>query len=337
MVAADYGRALLIVTVPVAAALGVLRMEQLYAVAFGVGTLSLLFAVASQSMLPLLVGRNALVEANSKLTIGRSGSEVVGPSVAGALVHLATAPAALAVDAATFVVSALSIHSIRAVEPKPQSARDRGGPIDEAREGFSLIARNRALLALGGLIGTLAICNAMFEAVWILYVSQGLDLSASALGILFSVGGVGFVIGASIADRVVRKIGLGPTILLGALLAGVSDLATPLAGGPLVAIFVTLIPAMLGFGIGATVYSVGQMSLRQATTPAQLLGRMNAVMNLLAVGLVPIGALMGGVLGEAIGLRTTLFIAVAGELSAGLWLVFSPVLSMRGLPGEGPP
>ena len=332
MSATDYGRALLLLAVPIAAAFQVLRIEYLYAIALGIGLLGLFFRVANRSMLPLLVARDELVEANSKLAISRSGSQVAGPGVAGILVQLFTGPAALIVDAVTFVISALAIRSIQALEPEPEASPKGGDFLDEARQGLVLIWRNRVLLAIAGVVGGIAVFNAMFEAVWLLYVSKNLGLEPFTFGIMFSMSSVGFMLGAFVADRVIGWAGVGRAIVLGVVMAGLSDLATPLVGGPVVTVVALLTFANLFFGVGATVAGVSMESLRQATTPLRLQGRMNGVMNSLEVGLVPIGALLGGVLGQTIGLRPTLFLAAGGEMAAVVWILLTPVWSLRDLP-----
>ena len=172
----------------------------------------------------------------------------------------------------------------------------------------------------------------MFEAVWLLYVSKSLGVGPLAFGAMFSVSSVGFLAGAFVATRLIHRIGVGRALALGVVLAGLSDMATPLAAGPVIAVLVTLTTAMFVFGIGATVFNVSQVSLRQAFTPTGLQGRMHGAMNSLEVGLVPIGALLGGLLGEAIGLRPTLFISAAGEMAGIIWLLFTPVWNLRDLP-----
>ena len=331
MIASDYGRAALLLLVPVSVAFDVLRIEYLYVIALAVGMLSLLFSIASRSMLPSLVTREELLEANSKLAVGRSASEVTGPGVAGVLVQLFTAPVALIVDALTFVASAIAVQSIRAPEPEPVSSRGQDF-VQEALRGLALIRRSSMLLPLAGVLAGVAIFNAMFEAAWLLYVSKDLGLEPVTFGIIFSMGGVGFLLGALLADRLIRWAGIGRAVFLGVAIAGLSDLATPLAGGSAIAIVVLLTVASFAFGVGATVFRVAQVSLRQASTPISLQGRMNGAMNSLEVGLVPVGALMGGILGEVIGLRPTLFLAASGELAAVLWILLSAVWSMRDPP-----
>ena len=332
MIVADYGRAVLLIAIPTAATFDVLRIEYLYAIALGVGVLRMFFSVANRSMLPSLVARDELVEANSKLAIGRSASQVAGPGVAGVLIQVFAAPAALIIDAVSFVVSALAIRSIQAPEPEPEVSPTGGDFLDEARQGLGLIWRNRILLGIAGVLGGLAIFNAMFEAVWLLYVNKDLGVGPFAFGVMFSMSSVGFLLGAFVAARVIRWAGVGRAIVLGVVMVGLSDLATPLVGGSVVVVVALLTSANFFFGVGATVANVSQESLRQATTPLRLQGRMNGVMDSLQVGLVPIGALVGGVLGQTIGLRPTLFLAAVGELAAVIWLLLTPVWSLRDLP-----
>ena len=332
LIAANWGRAILIMIVPVSALLDALSIELLYVVAFGLGALSLVFAVAYRSYLPSLVDRDQIIEGNSKLEVSRSASEITGPGFGGVLVQLMTAPFALIVDAATFVVSAISLQLIRTPEPASAPSEARQSILRESSEGLKVVAANRVLRALAGYAGTIGLFNALFEAVALLYMSRELGLSPGLIGLVGSVGGVGFLVGALTAAPVARRIGMGATIVGAVVLMPMADLVLPLAGGPLFAIVVVLAMAQFLFAIGLTAYSIGGVSLRQAITPIPFQGRMNATMQVLVVGTVPVGALVGGALGETFDLRTALFVAVTGELLAVLWLLFSPVRRLRELP-----
>ena len=332
LIAANWGRALLIMVVPVSALLNALSIELLYVVAFGSGALSLVFAVAYRSYLPSLVDRDHIIEGNSKLEMSRSASELAGPGLGGVLVQLLTAPIALVVDAATFVVSAISLQLIRTPEPASAPSEGRQSIWKESREGMKLVGANPLLRALAGYAGTIGLFNALFEAVALLYMSRELGLSPGLIGLVGSVGGVGFLVGTLTVEPVTRRIGLGATMVGAVALMPIADLVLPLAGGPLVAIVILLAMGQFLFGIGFTAYNIAGVSLRQAITPMPFQGRMNATMQVLVVGTVPLGALVGGALGETFDLKTALFAAVAGELLAVLWLVFSPVRRLRESP-----
>ena len=224
------------------------------------------------------------------------------------------------------------MQSIRAPEPEPENLSSRRDVVREALQGLALIWRSRVLFPIAGLVGAFAIFNAMFEAVWLLYVNKALGLEPFTFGIMFSMGGVGLLLGALFADRFIGRVGVGRAIVIGVVMVGLSDLATPLVGGTATTIIGVLTAASFLFSVGATVSGVALVSLRQAVTPIPLQGRMNGAMNSLEIGLVPIGALIGGVLGQTIGMREILFLAAVGEIAAVLWVLFSPVWSQRDLP-----
>ena len=168
MIAADYGRATLLCTVPIAAAFQALRIEHLYVIALAVGILNMLFTIAGRSMLPSLIGRDELVEANGKLEVGRSASQVAGPGMAGVLIRAFSAPVALILDAVTFIISAVAVQTIRTPEPEAESSLREGDFIKEAHQGLRLIARSGILLPIALAAACLSIFNAMFEAAWLL-------------------------------------------------------------------------------------------------------------------------------------------------------------------------
>jgi MFS family permease len=198
--------------------------------------------------------------------------------------------------------------------------------------GLQLVTGDRSLRAIAGCIGTLSLFNSILEAVLILYLTRELEVGPGLLGLIFATGSVGFLIGALLPGRASRRFGLGPSIIGGILLAALSDLLIPLAGGAVPIIVVVLVISEFFFGLGLTIYNVGQASLRQAITPDHLQGRVNATMGVIASASVPLGGLLGGVLGTAVGLRATLVVAAVGEILSVVWLLISPLRSLRQQP-----
>lgn len=332
MIVADLGRGALLLAIPVAALLGVLRVETLYAVAFLAGGLTLVFDVAAQSFFPTLVGRDRLVAGNSALEVSRSGAEILGPGLAGGLVQLVTAPFAVVADAASFLASALLLGLIRAPEPVPEppDARQRLWPA--IGEGLRAVLGHPVLRALAGAAGLLACFNSVLEAVFLLYLSRDLGLAPALLGLIFAGGSVGFLVGAAVAGPVAARLGQGPTLIAAIALVGLSDFLIPLAGGVRAFAAPLLVAAQFLFGLGLTGYNIAAVSLRQGSTPDRLQGRVNASVRFLVQGLTPLGALAGGVLGLWLGLRPTLVLAAAGELLAALWLLASPLRAGEPIP-----
>jgi MFS family permease len=329
LIATDIGRAGLLLFIPLAALVGFLQIWQLYLVGFLVGALGLLFGIAYSAYLPSLIGRGRLVEGNSKLAISRSAAEIAGPGLAGGLVQILTAPVAILVDAISFLLSALCLGLIRTPEPAPKPAEEQQSLWLDIREGLRLVAGNSSLRAMAGSAATINFFNSVFEAVWLIYLARRLAIEPGWLGLLASGGGIGFLLGALLPGRVTRRFGLGPALIIGILFTGLSDLLTPLAGGPLPVVLLILLTGQFCFGVGLTIYQVAHSSLLQMLTPDHLLGRMSATMGVLAWGIVPVGALLGGLMGETLGLRPTLVIAALGELAALTWLLLSPVRLLR--------
>jgi predicted MFS family arabinose efflux permease len=288
--------------------------------------------VAYGAFLASLVSRDQLVEANSKLEVSRSIAEIVGPGLEGGLVQLLTAPIAIFADAVSFLLSGVLLGLIRTHEPNPLPAEQQQNIWHEIREGLRLVTDSQLLSPLAGCIGTLSLFNSALETVFTLYVARELKIAPGLLGLIFASGSIGFLVGALLPGQVTRRLGLGPTIIAGALLAALSDLLTPLASGSIVIITLLLTIAQFLFGFGLTIYNVSQVSLRQTVTPEHLQGRMNATFHVLTLGVVPLGGVLGGILGELVGLRMTLIVAALGEALAVTWLLFSPLRSLRQQP-----
>lgn len=325
MIAADIARGLLLLAIPLAAALDRLSIALLCAIIVIIGCLTLAFDVAAQSFLPSLVRREALVEANSKLEASQSAAELLGPGLAGGLVQLIGAPFAIVADACSYLASGVLLARIRTPD-QPAAREEVAAPLRRAiGEGVRWVVRHRLLRPLVGATAIFVFANSVLEVVFLLYLSRTLALPPVAIGAIFALGSVGFLFGALVAARLTARLGLGPTLISTLTLIALADLIVPLAGGPAFVVGALIAVAQVCFGAGLTIFNINAVSLRQGLTPDRLLGRTNATVRLLVQGLTPLGALGGGLLGEWLGLRATLFIAIAGEFAAAAWLLASPI------------
>jgi len=330
MIVADLCRALLLLTIPLAAVMGWLRIEQLYLIIPLTGILTVLFNVAYHAYLPVLVERENITEGNTRLAISDSAAEIAGPGLAGLLVQTITAPIAILFDALSFLVSVISLSSIRKPEPPPVPVEQYQPVIKEARDGLQAVLRQPVLLALTGAAATGSFFGNFIGVLYGLYAIRELNISPAALGLTVAVGGIGNLVGALAAGRVLRRFGLGATLISMQALGWGITLLIPLAASAPGLVLPLLVASQFG-DMFQTIYFINAISLRQAVTPNRLLGRVNASMELMAEGVGPLGALAGGVLGGLIGVQNTLYLAVFGGLLSVLWLVFSPVREMRGM------
>ncbi len=328
LIATDLGRALLLGSIPLAAFVHVLHIEQLYIVGALTGILTVFFNVADESFLPALIPQQDLVEGNSKLGASDSLAEITGPAVAGPLVQVVGGPMAILFDAVSFLCSALCIGLISKPELLPQAHERQQSFRLEITEGLRLIVGNPLLRALAGSASIFNFFGNFIGVTYILYIIRELGIAPIFVGFLIATGGISALVGALFAQRVVQRLGLGPTIGVALLIYGVTGLLTPLAHGPVVLALLLLFLAQLG-DASASIYFIAEISLRQAIIPNHLLGRVNSSMQFLTRGLGPSGALLGGVLGGVLGVRLTLLIGVLGVTASGLWLLFSPVRKHR--------
>jgi MFS family permease len=332
IIAADVGRGIALLAIPVAAWFGVLSMEILFAVGFLCGMQNVVGGAAYQVLLAQMAGRKRLVEANAKVTLGETSAALIGPGIAGGLIHVLTAPFAIALDAMTFFASALMLRRIKAPN---DVARDgaNGGVWREIGEGLKLVWGNRTLWGLAWLAGIWQFLHHMQVAVLILFATRELGLSAGAIGLAFVFGGAGCVLASASAERLSARFGIGPVIVHGLILSAFGWQAYGLIGGPPWLAGLLLGMAMLVFDFGAILYAINYLSLRQAITPDRLLGRMTATMRFVTVASAPIGSLVGGALASEIGLRSTLLVVgVLGLLLSAAAVLWSPVRRHRALP-----
>ena len=327
MVAADLLRAGLMLSVPLAWWLGVLTLAQLVVVALLVGVCTVFFDIAYQSYLPSLIGRPHLVEGNSKLQASQSVAEVSGPALAGGIAQTIGAANGVLLTGLGYLGSALFLWRIKSVEPEPRSGEGRNLRADIV-EGLRFVFDNRSLRAIVSCTGTSNFFSGAEAAVVILFLVRDLGLSEGVLGLLLSAGGVGGVLGALTANWWNGRIGQTRLIWLALLLTQPFGLLLPATSADAWRIGL----AMLGLAVaayGIIVYNVSQVSYRQTLCPDHLLGRMNASVRFLVWGTVPLGGLVGGLLGGWIGVHTTLWIAMAGQVLAVLWVVLSPLRTSR--------
>ena len=273
-----------------------------------------------------------MVEGNSKLTAAGAVAEVAAFGSGGWLVQWLTAPLAILLDAVSFLWSALLVMRIRAPEPPPSADQGREGIAAEIAEGLRAVIGNPTLRALAGSNAALNLAFGIVGTVFLLYVNQELGFGAGVLGLIFAVGGVTSLAGAVLAARVSR-LGIGPTLIASLALVGLGTTLVPLATTANAVAVVLLVAQQLVSDPAATVYDINQVSLRQAITPDRLLGRVNASVRVLEVGASLAGALLGGILGETVGLRFTFACGVAVIGVGAVGLLLSPVRGLRAMPG----
>jgi MFS family permease len=328
LIATDLARAAVLATIPLAAFAGTLRIEHVLAAAFIAGSMTVLFRSAYGPFLPVLVGREALVEANAKLALTDSVARVAGPSLGGLLVQLITAPLAILVDALSFVVSAIAVASIRVREAPPPRAARRS-IWSEIAEGIRVLLANsftRSVTVIGLLFNATITIG---DAVFILYLTRGLGLDGFLIGIVYMVGGIASVAGATLVHRTTNRFGIGPSMvgsILFLTLAGALVLAA--SGPPLVAAaYLSVRGAIVSFS--AAVFNVTSNSVWQAAIPDRLLGRVGGASQVIGLGSIAVFALAGGWLGEHVGLWNTLAISLGGQFLAFFYVAWSPLRRIR--------
>lgn len=337
LIAADIGRAIILLSIPIGFVGGWLSMEQLYVVGFLVGCLEVFFDVAYQSYLPVVIERDQLQEGNAKLELSSSASAVIGPGLAGFLVQLVTAPFAILFDALSYAGSVVLLLFIRRPErlepPEATAQGKRPSMRTEAMEGLRYVLGHRYLRNIAACTGTLNLFGNIGGVVLLLYIVDELGISPATVGIVFAIANLGVLLGALSAERLANRIGVGRTIVWSAFLSPFSlvlvALAPPEAPVPLL-----IASGIVGAWTGV-VYNVNQVSLRQAITPERMQGRMNATMRFIVWGTIPIGSILGGVLGGLIGLQATIWVGAIGSFVGFLPVFFSQVRSLQRIPEPG--
>lgn len=324
LVAANLVRAGVLAVVPVAALVGVLSYPLLLVVALAVGVAAVFFEVAFPAYVPSLVGREALAGANARIFASASSAEVVGPGAAGVLVSIVGAPIALAADALSYLVAGLSLLRIRHVEPVTEAPGRRDLRV-EIVEGLRATFGHPILRVFAFEAATFNLFVNALNAAFLLFLTRELGLTPAAVGVVFAVAAIGSLGGSLVAGRLGSRFGLGPTIAGAMTVACGVYLAIPAlpASPAMAAVTLALVLAVAGAFVAVTVIHV--VTIRQSVTDDRLLARMNASYRTLAYGMIPIGAVLGGIVGELFGLRAAILVGSVGIALAPLWVVLSPV------------
>ncbi|MEU5693026.1 MFS transporter [Actinosynnema sp. NPDC020468] len=326
LIVSDLGRAVVLAAVPVLAAFGVLALNPLYAVAFLIGGFTVFFQVAYQAYLPTLVARRELSGGNSLLESSRSAAQIGGPAIGGGLVQLLTAPFALAAGALAYLGSALLFWRIDAREAAPPAGgRGARNTLRGIKEGLSLVFHNPALRANALMAGLFNFAFYAFETVFLVFLPRTLGLSGAQIGIVLAGLGPGLLVGSLFAVGLPRRLGYGRALLLTAFLANGSMQFVALLHGNGWGTVVILTALNFLFGMFGTANNVAMLTIRQAVTPDGLLGRVAASVRFFAQGTAPLGALLGGVLAAAVGLRSAVAISAAALMLGFVVLALSPL------------
>lgn len=335
MIAMDIGRALTYAIIPIAALFNVLTFDLLLLVAIINGSQSVFFDAAWSAIIPRLVDRKHLSDANGKLMASVSTAQIAGPALAGALVALVTGPAVMLITSAMFVSSGWFITRIRKPEQAPdRTARDASRLWQEVREGFQELLGSKVVRPLTTSSAVLNLGGAIFLSVYVLYMTEDLNLSSQGVGLVLAMGGFGSLIGSVIAAPLAHRFGVGPTILWGAIGFGISSIFVPIAIlVPSIALPLVVI-AELGAWLTLQVYNVTRFSLRQALTPDHLLGRVASSTMTIIGGVNMVGYLLGGAIGQVFSVHTALIAGSIGMLVAAWWIWDSPVPAIRDMPGH---
>ena len=339
LIAGDLGRAAALFSIPVAYAFGVLTIWQLYAVGFVAGLLTVFFDVADQSYLPALLNAEDLIEGNAKLEISASAAQIAGPGLGGGLISLVAAPIAVVVDAVSFLASGGLISLVRKPEPKPaRKVGDDGmqtGLSQEIGEGLRYVLGNRYLRMIAGSTATSNLGSSLAFSIFPIFAWVQLGLSPALTGAAFSIGSIGVLLGAVVAAPLTRRLGLGPVIVASMFIDGPALFLVAFMPSTALVAGAMLIGAQMLMGFSAVVYNVNQVSFRQAITPLDMQGRMNATMRFIVWGTMPLGSVAGGILASFLPLRTTVLVGALIASSAFLWVLASPVRSLRAIPDAG--
>ncbi|MFI4949967.1 MAG: MFS transporter [Caulobacterales bacterium] len=332
LIAADFARAAVLLSLPIAAWLHLLSMLQVYATAALVGAGSVLFSIADHAYLPGLVGRGLVTDANAKLSLTESVGEMGGPALAGVLFQWLTAPVAIIVNAATYVVSGVLLACIRSSEPPTDPRVRRRGWVDGVVTGARAAWAEPPVRALLVMTATGGLFGGFFGALYIAFVLRGLGLNPALLGLGIATGGLGALAGSLLAQPMGRWLGVGPAICATGVLSALGTMLVLLGPPNLVGGTAALVVSQFLGDFFGVIPLILATSLRQTLLPTRMLGRVGATFRAASGAAMVAGALAGGALGGVFGLRQTLLCAIGGLLIGPIWGALSPLGRVRDMP-----
>jgi MFS family permease len=325
MIACDVGRAVTLLLAAAAIPLGILSIGLLYTIALAVGVLSVFFNVACTSYLAAILPTERLVAGNQRLEVSESGARVAGPSIGGALLSAVGGAAVLSLDGLSYLFSALAIAGSRrpAGADRRRAKRPVGSVfVHEMGEGLRRVLGDRILRDLAGSTAVFNLGSGMVLAVVVLFATRDLGMGAAEFGLIYGIGNIGFIIGALSVGALSRRLGVGPTFLCSNYLGALAMTLIALAGGTLGVIF--LLAGRFVGAVSAPIFNVNAVSLRQARTSHAFMGRVNATFQFIDWGTLPVGSLLGGLIGAALGTRVVLDLAAVCGIVSAVWIHLSP-------------
>ena len=305
-----------------------LRSSHLAIVALCTGVGTVFFDVSYQAYLPSLVAKAHLSRSNARLEFTRSLAQLAGSGLAGLLISFVGAAPAVAVDAGSFAVSIASLAAIRAKDVVRRTGAGRPAFGADLREGLATVLQSPVLRTIAACTATSNLGGAILSAVLLIFAYRDAHVSPVALGLIFGLANIGFA-GAAFASRLAKRFGLGRVLGWSILINSLGYFLLPLAahGRPIAIFFISQALQT----IGAPIYNINQISLRQTIVPEELQGRMNATMRTIVWGTMPLGALIGGVLGTTIGIVPTIYVAAVVSNLACLWIFLGPAVRIRSI------
>jgi MFS family permease len=330
MIVVDIGRALLILTIPLAYVAGILGIEQLFLVTFLVGCLAVLFDIAWNTLFVAVTPRSEFVSANSLLNGSRSLAYVAGPAIGGVMMSALGAPLAIIIDGLSYLASGAYLTRVDA--PEPPIDHEPGSIRSQLAAGVSFVWRDSIIRPTLVAVAWVNLFNLAYHALFVLYATTHLGIDPAGLGLVLGAAGIGGVIGVLFAARVGRRIGIGPAYAAGLILFPAPLILVPLASGPTPLILLGLFVAEFLSGFGVMILDVNAGVITKARTPDIIRSRSTGAFRFVNYGIRPIGAVMGGMLGAAFGVRETLLFVTIAACAGVLWLLRTPILGLRDLP-----